>query len=175
MSNENKFPLKVPFAEITCCGGVGLLRTGAPPAFANAQTGSTTGTAEGTQHEIGHICKREEVNCANIMQANIDSACQPDSGAGFWVPRTAPTPRPLKHSHLKKHTAVARATAGKVLASRYRHDTDVYFSVYSRGTASPAFLVNLFRTRKVPLYLTLEGHKPGSLYLYRLTREFNTM
>ena len=28
------------------------------------------------------------------------------------------TPRPLKHSHLKKHTAVARATAGKVLASR---------------------------------------------------------
>ena len=48
MSNENKFPLKVPFAEITCCGGVGLLRTGAPPAFANAQTGSTTGTAEGT-------------------------------------------------------------------------------------------------------------------------------
>ena len=29
-----------------------------------------------------------------------------------------PTPRPLKHSHLKKHTAVARATAGKVLASR---------------------------------------------------------
>ena len=24
-----------------------------------------------------------------------------------------PTPRPLKHSHLKKHTAVARATAGK--------------------------------------------------------------
>ena len=86
-----------------------------------------------------------------------------------------PTQRPLKHSHLKKHTAVARATAGKVLASRYRHDTDVYFSVYSRGTASPAFLVNLFRTRKVPLYLTLEGHKPGSLYLYRLTREFNTM
>ena len=73
-----------------------------------------------TQHEIGHICKRshlQEVNCANIM-ANIDSACQPDSGAGFWVPRTAPTPRPLKHSHLKKHTAVARATAGKVLASR---------------------------------------------------------
>ena len=120
MSNENKFPLKVPFAEITCCGGVGLLRTGAPPAFANAQTGSTTGTAEGTQHEIGHICKRshlQEVNCANIM-ANIDSACQPDSSAGFWVPRTAPTPRPLKHSHLKKHTAVARATAGKVLASR---------------------------------------------------------
>ena len=40
-----------------------------------------------TQHEIGHICKRshlQEVNCANIM-ANIDSACQPDSGAGFWV------------------------------------------------------------------------------------------
>jgi hypothetical protein len=29
-----------------------------------------------------------------------------------------PTSRPLKHSHLKKHTAVARATAGKVLASR---------------------------------------------------------
>ena len=28
------------------------------------------------------------------------------------------TQRPLKHSHLKKHTAVARATAGKVLASR---------------------------------------------------------
>jgi hypothetical protein len=25
-----------------------------------------------------------------------------------------PTPRPVKHSHLKKHTAVARATAGKV-------------------------------------------------------------
>jgi hypothetical protein len=29
-----------------------------------------------------------------------------------------PTQRPLKHSHLKKHTAVVRATAGKVLASR---------------------------------------------------------
>ena len=28
------------------------------------------------------------------------------------------TQRPLKHSHLKKHKAVARATAGKVLASR---------------------------------------------------------
>ena len=28
------------------------------------------------------------------------------------------TQLPLKHSHLKKHTAVARATAGKVLASR---------------------------------------------------------
>ena len=26
--------------------------------------------------------------------------------------------RPIMHSHLKKHTAVARATAGKVLASR---------------------------------------------------------
>jgi hypothetical protein len=47
--------LKVPFAEITCCGGVGLLRTGAPPAFANAQTGSTTGTAEGTARNWSHL------------------------------------------------------------------------------------------------------------------------
>jgi hypothetical protein len=121
MSNENKFPLKVPFAEITCCGGVGLLRLVHPLRLQTPKRRvDNPGTAEGTARNWSHL---QEVNCANIM-ANIDSACQPDSGAGFWVPRTAPTPRPLKHSHLKKHTAVARATAGKVLASRCARQRD---------------------------------------------------
>ena len=45
----------------------------------------------------------------------IDYQPAPQRRLGFLGRLTL---RPLKHSHLKKHMAVARATAGKVLASR---------------------------------------------------------
>ena len=51
----------------------------------------------------------------------LDRAEKVAGPSAAWVPRktySTASHSTLKHSHLKKHTAVARATAGKVLANR---------------------------------------------------------